>query len=131
MKNYEKYKDEIIEARKQNTLYEFMNNHADEINYNELQGRDVLVAYFLTWLMEEYKEPEVDWSKVAVDTPVYVSSSPDTGWKRRHFAFYKNGRVCCYKDGKSSFTNNYIEPFDYTEWEYAILAKENENETQN
>lgn len=30
------------------------------------------------WLQEEYKEPEVDWSKVEVDTPILVRDYEDS-----------------------------------------------------
>lgn len=44
----------------------------------------------LKWLLAEYIEPEIDWSKVAVDTPVLVSNDGEE-WKRRYFS-----RVSCY-----------------------------------
>lgn len=36
------------------------------------------------WADEEYKETEVDWSKVPVDTPVLVSDD-GVNWERRYF----------------------------------------------
>lgn len=44
----------------------------------------------IKWLVSEYKEPEVDWSKVAIDTPVLVSNDGEE-WERRYFS-----RVNCY-----------------------------------
>ena len=35
----------------------------------------------------------VDWSKVAVDTPVLVRDFEGAKWEKRYFAFFKNGRV--------------------------------------
>lgn len=36
------------------------------------------------------KEPEIDWSKVAMDTPVLVRNSESDQWKKRYFS-HKNG----------------------------------------
>lgn len=37
------------------------------------------------WLDEEYEEPEVDWSKVPVDTLVRVRDNEDDEWVLRYF----------------------------------------------
>lgn len=45
------------------------------------------------------------WQDVAVDTAVYVSSSPSTEcWKRRHFAKFEQGKVYVWEDGRTSWT---------------------------
>ena len=36
----------------------------------------------LNWLFSEYKEPEVDWSKVKVDTPILVKDTEESEWKK-------------------------------------------------
>ena len=36
------------------------------------------------------EEPEIDWYKVAVDTPILVRDSEDEEWQRRYFAKYEN-----------------------------------------
>lgn len=125
MTNWEKYKDEIIELRKQNKLYHFMNEHADEINYNEFQGRDVLVAYFILWLMEDYKEPEIDWSKVAVDTPILVRNDRQ-GWVRRYFAEYREGVVYAFGYGTTSWSS----AGNKSSWTYAKLAEGHEEKLE-
>ena len=38
------------------------------------------------WANSEYVEPPVDWSKIAVDTPILVRDSNDHRWFRRYFA---------------------------------------------
>lgn len=45
----------------------------------------------------------VDWSKVAVDTPVLVSND-NKEWDRRYFARYEDGNVYCWLAGKTSWT---------------------------
>lgn len=64
------------------------------------------------------------WSKVPKDTKVLVRDSDTDEWLNRYFAYYKNGRVWCYSDGKTSFTSA---PYDVSGWKYAKLYKENED----
>lgn len=50
----------------------------------------------------------VEWEKVPVDTPVIVNTL--LGNLKLYFARYENGRVHCFKDGKTSWShtgNNY------------------------
>lgn len=73
---------------------------------------------------KEYEEPPVDWSKVAVDTPIYVRRSEDEQWKKRHFAKYEYGRVHTWCDGATSWSSD----ADITAiWEFAKLAEEVES----
>ena len=74
------------------------------------------------WCNSEYVEPEVDWSKVPVDTPVLVRDSTPYTWKRRYFAYYKDGIVHTYSDGATSWSvnKNSVNPG----WNYAKLANE-------
>ena len=57
------------------------------------------------WLESEY-EPiiETDWSKVKIDTPIYVKSHWDDEWMPSYFAGYLNGDIYAWSDGKASFT---------------------------
>ena len=68
---------------------------------------------------EEYAEqPEVDWSKIPIDTKIYVKNSENDDWKERHFSAFKNGKVFAYLNGKTSFTSIVSE-----EWRFAKLAE--------
>lgn len=58
----------------------------------------------IIWANSEYVEPPVDWSKVAVDTPILVAYSDIHQWVKRHFAKYENGRVYAWNHGKTSWT---------------------------
>lgn len=63
----------------------------------------------------------VDWSKVAVDTPIYVREHESNDWEKRHFAFFKNGKVYSWLSGVTSWTaddKNYV-----FSWRYAKLAE--------
>lgn len=47
----------------------------------------------------------VDWSKVAVDTPILVRNDGCV-WARRYFAEYKNGKVRTYFNGATSWSSD-------------------------
>lgn len=71
----------------------------------------------IKWAYSEYIEQEVDWSKVAVDTPILVSSD-NIDWYCRHFAKYENGLFYVWDDGRTSYTTN-----AKSTWEYAKLVE--------
>lgn len=56
------------------------------------------------WANSEYVEPPVDWSKVAVDTPILVTYNGTHSWVKRHFAKYENGRVFAWNQGTTSWS---------------------------
>ena len=75
---------------------------------------------FTKWLEEEY-EPTVDWSKVPVDTKILVKSECGSGrWIKRHFAYYRDGKVYAWKNGRTSYTSYH----EATMWQYAKLYKQ-------
>ena len=73
------------------------------------------------FLNEEYQEPETDWSKVQVDTPILVRGSEECGWEKRHFAKYECGMVYTWDQGKTSYTS---EKSECSYWEHAKLAED-------
>lgn len=81
----------------------------------------------LKWLLTEYKEPkepEVDWSKVKVDTPILVKDTEEGEWRKRHFSGFKNGKVYAWCDGATSWTAD--GKYDVNSWKYAKLAESEE-----
>lgn len=64
----------------------------------------------------------VDWSKVDVDTQVFVRNSIGEVWKCRYFAEYKDGKVYTWRDGKTSWSN--VISDRPVVWGYAELAEE-------
>lgn len=59
----------------------------------------------IKWLLAEYKEPEIDWSKIPVDTPVLVSSNKKN-WHNRYFAGVDDeGRLFIFPNGRTSWSN--------------------------
>ena len=76
---------------------------------------------FTKWLEEEY-EPTVDWSKVPVDTQILVKNECGSGrWIKRHFAYYRDGKVYAWKGGTTSYTSQQDPP---SVWQYAKLYKQ-------
>ena len=75
------------------------------------------------WSESEYKAPEVDWSKVPVDTPILVRDDKCDKWINRYFAYYRDGKVFAYDCGATSWSvdNSFT---NTNRWEYAKLANE-------
>ena len=128
MKNREKYKNELVKVCKSGELMKFFNDYVVPTykcdNYAAINAEKVALLTSL-WLDEEYQEPKVDWSKIEVDTPILVSID-DNRWYHRHFAEYRDGRVCAFNDGATSWTNNVSAVS--TGWEYAKLAEPQKTE---
>lgn len=68
---------------------------------------------------EEHPEPEVDWTKVPVDTKIMVKRTRNSEWEKRHFAEFVDGNIFAYDDGRTSFTTNQV-----SLWRYVELAEE-------
>ena len=68
------------------------------------------VGAFVKWANSEYKEREIDWSKVPVDTPIYVwDNYEDKIYKRkRYFAEYdtNNDKIIAFTEGQTSWTSD-------------------------
>ena len=75
------------------------------------------------WLNSEYVAPPVDWSKVAVDTPILVRDREKEAWRRRYFAKYENGIVYAWQCGATSWSSN---RGNINNWGMAKLAESEE-----
>lgn len=73
------------------------------------------------WLFSEYEEPEIDWSKIKVDTPILVRNNEDKEWVNRYFAKFADGKVYAWVSGATSWTVD--DEYDVTFWKYAKLAE--------
>lgn len=81
---------------------------------------------FKAWTEEEYKAPEVDWTKVPENTRILVKDRVDNPWLNAHFASYRNGYVFAFPYGRSSWT---VTPdMVICPWEYAEIADPEEQE---
>lgn len=63
----------------------------------------------------------VDWSKVEIDTPVFVRDSENDVWKCRYFAKYEYEKVYTWVDGRTSWSNKIADV--PVSWKYAKLAE--------
>ena len=78
MKNREKYADEIKNYNGTNFCKDFIQPVV--LNKENCTSMICGMCAMLTalWLDEEYTEPEADWSKIEVDTPIIVRDyNPD------------------------------------------------------
>ena len=124
MKNYEKYADEIRKFDGTSFCNQFVIPHIlKSVNCFELDCTRCRMLQVM-WMLEEYKEPETDWSKVKVDTPILVSQTEDEDeeWERRHFAKYENGKVYVWSDGCTSWSSE----GHMVIWNFAKLAESEE-----
>lgn len=131
MLNIEKYKDELIEMGiinidklgVKNGEPIICENHTTEICESCDIGKSSIECSeaIKDWLFSEYKEPEVDWSKVKVDTPVLVRNDTEAKWIKRHFAKYENGKVYVFSCGMTSWS--YDEKTRVICWDDAKLPK--------
>lgn len=80
------------------------------------------------WANSEYVEPiepQVNWSKVPVDTPILVRSTEEHAWIHRYFAKYENGLVYAWEQGTTSWSAE--DPAYVCDWKYAKLAESEES----
>lgn len=124
MKNYEKYaaalREKIEEDEGKYFCIKFIKPYV--LKTDSCDGMDCNACRMLQmiWLLEEYEEREIDWSKVKVDTPILVRDYEDAEWdNRRHFAKYENGVVYTWAGGGTSWTSG----GHMTSWKYAKLAE--------
>ena len=129
MKNREKYAKEIMDIacagesiafdKKANKVTECNNTHCSNCAFFSFS--ESCLDKIKEWCESEYKEPEVDWNKVEIDTPILVRDSEDEDWYRRYFAEYKDGDVCAWDVGRTSWSADGVNT-----WEYAKLAESEE-----
>ena len=96
-------------------------HHCD---FNKLNSCKCSEYKFREWLNSEYVEPPVDWSKVAVDTPILVKDVKSGEWNRGYFAMYENGTVFTWYHGATSWSAE--GESDIASWKFAKLAESEE-----
>lgn len=118
MLNKEKYEKEILEIACSGDCLA-INKHTNKLCACEhlictdckFNSSDNCSDVCKDWCNSEYREPEVDWSKVPVDTPIYVRFGED--WHPRYFARSVNNGIYHFNDGKTSFTTTYSTLADF------------------
>lgn len=132
MLNIEKYKDKLIElgvidinklAIKDGVPYRCSGDSCDDCDFKNSKNGCYIYGCS-EWLFSEYKEPEVDWNKVKVDTPILVRDTEGEKWIKRCFARFEYGEVYAWLSGATSWTAK--DEDDITSWKYAKLAESEE-----
>ena len=131
MTNKEKYADKLIELAVKEEVFGLKNGEpapcakikCEDCDYGKSDSCGGSEYNFREWLNSEYVEPPVDWSKVAVDTPILVRDSEKESWRKRHFAKYENGIVYAWGNGKTSWS---VYSNNVTDWKFAKLAESEE-----
>ena len=133
MTNKEKYGDKLIELAANAGVFALKNGEPalyKEIKCEECdfcnKSRRICkgsTCIFREWLNSEYK-PKIDWSKVAVDTPILVRDSEEEAWRKRYFAKYENETVYAWKLGRTSWSTRRSD--DINAWKMAKLAESEE-----
>ena len=122
MKNYEKYADKIREYNNNSNFCSYF--IVPYILKSDSCGHvtcEICRMLQMIWLMEDYEEPETDWSEVKVDTPILVRNTGCEDWYRRYFAEYRDGNIYAWVDGRTSWTGA-----AEAGWDYAKLAESEE-----
>ena len=63
----------------------------------------------------------VDWSKIAVDTPILVKDDYDDKWEKAYFAKYEDEMIYAWDNGRTSFSARSED--DTFIWDRAKLAE--------
>ena len=112
MTNYERYKDDIERLGGRKVAFDKSKNKivrcavlfaCEDCAF--YANCDDCTLNAMKWAAEEYKEPEVDWSKVPVDTPVLVSDN-NRDWYHRHLAKVVENQPYIWGDGRTSWTTD-------------------------
>ena len=124
MKNYEKYADKIKNYGYDSFCDDFIQPYILKQNGCGMDCEQCNMIQMI-WLMQEYEEPKVDWSKVKVDTPVLVRDGENNTWQRSYFAKYEDGFVYTWIAGATSWTAvGYEKGGNVYRWNYAKLAED-------
>lgn len=132
MTKEEKYAKEILKIVKESGWHPaVLKSNGKPVNCTGFPCKDCLLKgcgscnkAYRKWCEQEYVE--FDWSKVPVDTPIWVWDG-DGSKVIRHFAAYKNECVMAFPDGCTSLS---LGEFDsLTPWEHGepLTASEIEN----
>ena len=122
MLNIEKYIDELIEIGIVDVEHLYVKDgkpYSCEGKFNDKPCEELAKE----WLFSEYEEPEIDWRKIKVDTPILVRDSEDELWNRRYFAGFENGSVYAWDNGTTSWSSRELRKVF---GEYAKLAESEE-----
>ena len=133
MTNKEKYAKEILDIacagdnvamrKSDNVVVGCKNLKCSDCAFNP-NGKGYCNDMVEKWANSEYVEPPVDWSKVAVDTPILVRDCEEEAWRKRHFAKYEDNTVYTWSAGSTSWSVSASS--NIVGWKFAKLAESEE-----
>ena len=132
MTNREKFAEQILDIACGGSKIAVSKATLEPIACYELECKDCLFnthSYVYCgdktkkWANSKYVEPPIDWSKVAVDTPILVRDNIFSKWGKRYFAKYENGIVYAWSNGTASWSGDRCTP-----WKLAKLPEMSSNE---
>ena len=129
MTNLEKYAEEIKNYRGNDFCRDFIRPIILKKEFCSVISCEQCIMMRTMWLMEEYtepEEPETDWSKVKVDTPILVRNIENEEWNKRYFARYENETIYAWVNGRTSWAS--IDYDDVYPWKYVKLAEQEESD---
>lgn len=96
-----------------------LSKYTDALEHKDLDAFDIIYVYDL-YSNLVWERINIDWTKVPIDTKIYVKDLVNENWKKRHFAEYKDGKVYAFYDGQTSWSSKY----KLTEWPFAKLGED-------
>ena len=128
MLNKEKYAKEIIDISCDGYGIAKQNGHLQPCRYTACSKCDFNTTSccpeeIRKWTNSEYKEREIDWNKVPIDTPIYVWDNYEDKIykKKRYFAEYdtNNDKIIAFTEGQTSWTSDQ----NITVWDNAEIKE--------
>ena len=127
MLNKEKYAKEIAEIACNGDCIGMMNGilypcntikSCKHCDFYDIETKILCTENIKKWANSEYKEREIDWNKVPVDTPIYVWDNGAT--YKRYFAGYdkKYNMIIAFDNGGTSWSS-----VTTTKWDNAKIKE--------
>ena len=129
MLNKEKYAKEILDIACAGYSIAKQNGHLQPCRYATCSKCDFNTALgcpeeMRKWANSEYKEREIDWNKVPVDTPIYVWNNNYKEKIQRHFANFKDNIIRAFDNGKTSWTECNVSYWKHAEIKEGVDCSE-------
>ena len=130
MLNKEKYAKEILDiicsghniGKQNGHLCSCANVKCSDCEFNKYNT--YCSEEFAKWANSEYKEREIDWNKVPVDTPIYVWNNNYKEKIQRHFANFKDNIIRAFDNGKTSWTECNVSYWKHAEIKEGVDCSE-------
>lgn len=132
MTNREKYAERILDIAvtghsiavdKKGNLYKCSDLECEDCIFSRVEQDNCYCGEKIKeWSEQEYVEPPVDWSKVPVDTKVYVRDSDSDNWAPRYFAKFEDGLIFTWTNGATSFSRSRFGGLSW--WNQGKLAED-------